>query len=100
LIAIFAGQFNTGGVKSCTIMICWHVAVFPQASVALYVLVIIVGQKRPLLTSPIKVTVTEPQLSDAMTKEIFGAGTSFIHCTNIGPGQAIDGGVISWTVIV
>lgn len=76
-------------------MNCWQVDEFPQASVAWYVRVIVVGQNSPSFTSLTKVTVTEPQLSDAVTREISGAGTFVIHSTKTGPGQVITGAVIS-----
>ena len=48
-----------------------------------------------------KVTSTAPpQLSEAVTEAMFGAGTSEKHWTVTGPGQVIDGGVVSLTVIV
>ena len=51
--------------------------------------------------SPTKVTVTAPpQLSDAVTEPMLGAGTCEKHWTAHGAGQVIDGGVVSLTVIV
>ena len=51
--------------------------------------------------SPTCVTVTAPpQLSDAVTEPMFGAGTSEKHWTPTAAGQVIDGGVVSLTVIV
>ena len=52
-------------------------------------------------TSLTNVTVTAPpQLSVAVTEPMLGAGTAEKHCTVAGPGQVIDGGVVSFTVIV
>ena len=41
-----------------------------------------------------------PQLSDAVTEPMSGAGTCEKHWTLTGPGHVIDGGVVSFTVIV
>jgi len=47
------------------------------------------------------VTVTgPPQLSEAVTKLIFGAGTNEAHCTVTVAGQVMEGGVVSLTVMV
>ena len=39
------------------------------------------------------------QLSETVTNEIFGAGTSDAHTTLTGAGAVIDGGVVSETLI-
>ena len=53
------------------------------------------------MTSLTKVTVTgPPQLSEAVTRLVSGAGTNEAHCTVTGPGQVTDGGVVSLTVMV
>ena len=41
-----------------------------------------------------------PQLSDVVTEPMSGAGTCEKHWTLTGPGHVIDGGVVSFTVIV
>ena len=62
--------------------------------------VIVSGQVPPLDTSFTKVTTGDgSQLSLADTSAVFGAGTSPMHWTETGPGQAIVGGVVSTTVI-
>ena len=56
-----------------------------------------------LATSPTWMIVTAPPQvvpSEAVTAVMFGAGTSEKHCTDTGPGQVIEGGVVSLTVIV
>jgi hypothetical protein len=40
------------------------------------------------------------QLSLVVTKAILGAGTSEAHCTVIGAGHVMDGGVLSNTVMI
>ena len=53
------------------------------------------------MTSFTKVTEETPlQLSEAVTLAGFGVGTRLAHCTVMLPGQFIDGGVLSKTVIV
>ena len=52
-------------------------------------------------TSLTKVTVgAPPQLSVAVTRLMFGAGRVEKHCAVVGPGQVIEGGVVSLTVII
>jgi hypothetical protein len=62
--------------------------------------VIVFGQVRLLSTSPTHVTVTLPQLSDALTVVISGAGISPMHSRIKVPGQPIVGGITSSKVIV
>ena len=50
-------------------------------------------------TSPTKLTVTGPQLSEAVTRLISEAGTSPAHSTVTVAGQVILGGVVSSTTI-
>ena len=56
-----------GAVVSPIVIVWVHVLVFPQSSVASYVLVITSGQVFPSLASPTNVIVTFPQLSLAVT---------------------------------
>jgi hypothetical protein len=69
-------QVITGAVLSFTVMVCEQVAVLPQLSVAVQVLVITLLQSEPGFDSfSLKLTVTGPsQLSFAVT--LAGAGTS------------------------
>jgi len=62
--------------------------------------VIVFGQVRLSSESPIQVTVTEPQLSEAVTRLILGAGTSARHASIKVPGQPMVGGITSSRVIV
>ena len=74
--------------------------VLPQASVTLYVLVIIVGQV-PEDVSLTKATTGVEQLSAAsVTTAISAAGTSAIHCAVIGAGFDAVGAMSSRTVMV
>ena len=50
--------------------------------------------------SPSNVLVAVPQLSEAVTRPVFAAGTSASHCTVTLAGQLIEGGVVSLTVMV
>src|SRR5512135_2239225 len=72
------GQVIEGGVRSSTVMVWVQEAVLPQESTAWYVLVMMRGQV-PFHTSLTQVTVGVPQLSEATTREISGAGTSLTH---------------------
>src|SRR5512135_1856978 len=73
-----AGQVITGAVVSFTVIVWAQVAVLPQLSVAMYVLVTILGQV-PAQMSLTKVTAGVPQLSVATTCVISGAGTWVMH---------------------
>ena len=50
--------------------------------------------------SPSNVLVGVPQLSEAVTRAVFAAGTSVSHCTVMLAGQVIKGGVVSLTLTV
>jgi hypothetical protein len=102
LTVTFPGQVIKGTVSSKTVIVWAHVAVFPQTSVAVYtrVIVYLFGQVSFEITSGANVTITgPPQLSDAITAVVLGAGTRFAHSTVISAGQVINGGVSSKTVI-
>ena len=88
---------STGGIVSRTVTVRTAVTVFVQASTAVHVRVMIVGQL-PLVTLT-KVGVTGPQLSVAVTAGT--AATSAKHCTDAFPGNPTStGGIVSLTVIV
>jgi hypothetical protein len=76
-------------------MICEQVAEFPQASVALYIRVSVnlFAQMVPDILSLTKVTVTEPQLSFAITVFTLIAGTCPIQDTVTAGGHIIVGTV-------
>jgi len=76
---------------------------FEQASVILYVLVMISGQEFPFDTSDKCATVGTPLLSaSSVIKLGFGAGTSVIHSTNVSSGAVpvgFIGSVISTSCV-
>src|SRR5437870_1350600 len=93
---------KVGGVVALTTMVCVQTALLPQASVALYVRVIVLLQLLvPLLVlSPTKLAVAAPpQLSLAVTEAGLGGGTFATHWTVTPAGQVIDGGVVSLTTM-
>jgi hypothetical protein len=95
------GHVMLGGIESWTVMVCVQVVELPHASVARYVRVIVMTQPFVTALSPTCVFAGfTVQLSDADTAFVFTAGTSPVHCTVTGAGHVIDGGVLSWTVIV
>jgi len=64
------------------------------------VIVNLLGQLPFVLTSLTQFTVTCPQLSNAVTVDGAGGGTSPAHCTVTGCGHVIVGGVLSFTVMI
>ena len=77
---VCATQVIVGGVLSCTTMVRLQVAVFPQSSVAVHVLVVlyVFGQDPGVLTSE-KVTLTlGSQVSDAVGGVNTGVAGQFI----------------------
>ena len=90
----------TGAMVSRTVIVCVQVVMFPAASVALYVRVIIFGQVPAATSLTCTTTGAGVQLSVAITAAGLGAGTSASHCTANAAGQAIAGGCVSWTVTV
>ena len=63
------------------------------AVTATLIAAVIIGQIGITVTGP-------PQLSEAVTRLMFGASTCEKHWKLNGAGQVIDGGVVSLTVIV
>jgi hypothetical protein len=100
---VFAGHAMNGTMLSLTVIVCEHVAVLPQASVALYVRVTVnlFGQVMLLVTSPTTVTVVDPpQLSELVTAVVLAAGMFAAQVTVTGCGHDINGATLSLTVIV
>jgi len=99
-IVVGAGNAEiTGGTVSSTSIVCAAVLIFPHASVAVHVLVILYepGQEPGVLTSA-KVNVGVPQLSVAVGVVHDGVPE---HSIVVGAGSAeITGGTISSTLIV
>jgi hypothetical protein len=81
-------------------MICSHDAVLPQSSVATNVRTIEPEQFPPTSGPSLHVTVTPPQLSDAVASAGLHAGTSVAHSTVIDAGQEMEGGVLSSIVMI
>jgi hypothetical protein len=88
----------TGAVTSFTVIVCEAVLVFPQASVAVHVLVITIGQAAETVTST-KVNVgLGSQLSVTVGVDQTGvAGQAIVW---LGPTPAITGATLSLTEIV
>jgi hypothetical protein len=98
-----AGHAMNGATLSLTVIVCEHVAVLLQMSVARYVRVIVYwfGQVTVPVTSETKVTVTAPlQLSLVVTEPTFGAVTFDEQVTVVFAGQEMNGTMLSLTVIV
>jgi hypothetical protein len=98
-----AGHEMNGTTLSLTVIIWAHVAVLPQTSVALYVLVTVYLLMQALfdVTSLTKLMLTVPvQLSVAVTASVCTPGTFDAQTTVTFAGQVITGGVKSRTVIV
>ena len=100
LIVVGAGSdAMTGAVISCTLMICEAVAVLPQPSSAVHVLVIVysLGQE-PFVVTSAEVNVGVPQLS--VTVGVVQDGVPE-HSILDGPGNPeMTGGIVSSTLIV
>jgi hypothetical protein len=96
-----AGHEIVGGVSSFTIIMCVHVAAFPQASVAWNTQVITVGQG-PSELKDTGVRTGVPQLSVTVMSAIIAPtfGASSIHSTSAVAGHEIVGGVSSTTSII
>src|SRR6187200_3726863 len=97
-----AGQEMDGGVVSTVLVIvCEQVAAFPQASVALYVLVVTSVQPVVSMASLTKVTIAFPQASLTVTLATFGAGTAPLQAAMVTlAGQEMDGGVVSTVLVI
>ena len=81
-------------------MVCDLVAdELPHASIALHVLVVVIAQPEPPITSvPTCTTVKDPQASDAVAVPKFGEAGQLIGDTTV--GQVITGAVLSITLMV
>jgi hypothetical protein len=95
------GQVIDGGVVSTNVM-CWtHEEWFPHASVAVHVRLIPVPAQLVVPGASAKVTSTVPaQLSVAVAVPVFAGAVDAPHGSWASPGQVIEGGVVSLTVIV
>jgi hypothetical protein len=96
-IVIFGGHVIIGAWLSSTEMICSHVLLLLQSSVAIQVLVIVLscGQDPLIVTSlNVKVGVTS-QLSVAVALPVLAGKVLSVHSIVIFPGQIITGGTLS-----
>ena len=92
-----------GGVLSNTVMVCAQVALFPQTSVAVYILVTVNRFAHVILEITSGATVTNmipAQLSFTNTLLVLEAGISLAHWTVTFAGQTMVGGISSCTVII
>src|SRR6187549_3138425 len=93
-------QVIVGGVISCTTIVRLHVAVFPQSSVAVHVLVVlyVFGHEPGVLTSENVIVTLRSQVSVAVGGVNTGTAGQLTGVVCI--TQVIVGGVISCTTIV
>jgi hypothetical protein len=96
-----AGQVITGPVTSRPVIICRHVAVLPQASVAIHVLVIVKlpGQLPFTLTSD-ELRLTDPQLSVAVAIPVLSVSVRAWQSMVLFAGQVIVGATLSLIVMI
>ena len=82
-----------GGVVELTVIVCVQVARLLAASMAPYMrnTVYRSGQLWLVVVSPMKTTLTEPQLSEAVTEAGSGAGTAAAQDTTRDVGQRMTG---------
>jgi hypothetical protein len=92
----------TGGVLSSTKMVCAHVPVFPQSSVAIHVRVMVLscGQAPATVTSENVIVRTGSQLSVAVAVPVLAGNVLAVHCTVIFAGHVTTGATLSMMVKV
>jgi hypothetical protein len=97
-----AGQVTTGGVVSVTVIICVQVELFPEASVAVHVLVMVsVRTPHPGTELSLNVIVGLGSVSSvAVAAPVFAGEVSSPHSIPTSAGQVITGGVVSCAFIV
>lgn len=96
------GHVTVGAMLSNTVIVCAQVDMFPHASVALYLRVIVnlFAQITLPVWSLTNAKVMAPvQLSVALTPAVVCAGTSDAQLTVTGAGQLMLGATLSRTVI-
>lgn len=101
-IVTFTGHVMAGAWVSSVDMICTHVEVFPQWSVANQVLVIKASEAHPLAAvTSLNVTVGAPsQLSVAVAIPVFTGNVLSVHCMVMFAGHVIAGAVLSSIKII
>ena len=90
-IVIFAGQVITGGIRSPVVIVCTQVLVFPAASVAVQVRVMMF----PIVTSEEVTTTVSTQLSVAVAEPVAAGAVDPPQVTVAFAGQVIVGFVTS-----
>ena len=98
--AWFAGHVITGFSLSVTVTLKLQVLVLLQASVAVTCTEVVPTLKK-LPEAGLYVSVTEPQLSEAIAaKDTLAPQAPVVLVTLIGVGQVISGALLSFTVMV
>jgi hypothetical protein len=95
-----SGQPIDGGVVSTIVIVCVQLAWLPQPSVAVHVRAIVPVLPQPAVNTSAWVMVGFPQLSEPVAEPVPAGDVSPVHSTVALSGQLIDGGVVSFTVIV
>ena len=101
-IVISTGQTISGGVSSTMIMLCRHVVMLPQISVAVQVLAMEYssGQLGEVIVTSAYVTIgLGSQLSLAVILPVAGGKVLAVHCRVKLAGQVIVGAILSSTVM-
>src|SRR6266853_4438467 len=84
-----AGQVIVGGVVSRTVMVCTHLAVLPQASVAVQVRAMTLVPPQLLVTESLKLMLTELQPSRAVATPVKLVLVSAGHSSTTFVGQVM-----------
>ena len=100
-----AGAASCGGVVSFTVTVWVASAELPAASVAVYVIVVVPTENTLPAGTPLRVVVTEPELSVAEALPSVASATDAAHAVAAGPvptvtfaGAVMVGAVVSATV--
>ena len=100
IVALAPADPITGGVVSCTVIVCDTVdEVLPQASTAFHVLVIVLIQLLPVVTSP-PTWFTVALLHASLAVGAVNTGVPVHSMVAFAPADPIVGAVVSVTVIV
>jgi hypothetical protein len=94
------GQLSDGRVVSRTVIFWTQLATFPQASVAVHVLLIILVTPQVFVTMSLYRMMTWPQVSWAVAMPVALVLVSAGHSRTRSGGQVKDGFVVSRTVMV
>jgi hypothetical protein len=97
---LLVGQVITGGVVSTTVTVKLHEALFPLASVAVQVTVVVPIRKVLPDAGVQTITGFGSQMSVAVAWNVATAPAGLVHSRVIFAGQVMTGGVVSTTVTV